>query len=546
MRILSLITILLISHITLTKALTQDCPSSLYNGDFEHLTNIPGGTPSLGISKGGVENWFATHGTADYQTPEWDWYGGLRMIDSNVGHICYGNRPDHKHSEGIYTQVELLEGKTYTMNFDYGTVCDRPEKGFLHIFLNNSLIPSSHNNFQFPTEENNPDLFTSSMFVEIIELIQTTDLRTNGFDGYKVSFTCDNNYGQVWLFTSFDYTGDDSVNCGFLIDNVTITSKSQELKDVIINERNPLEYEFKPVFDNDINVAEFGWSVNGEIYSDEEIFVHTFDQGNYTVCLDIVDSNSACGNLCKQLTLGGNSAVELCDYNVCLDFGGIPQLTGFEYVDSRGNERRISSEVRGFHFPYCLGSTEFCSSEVNELNIFIADVNLWMQLNGLLGSVSIGDDSAGLSDGCRSKIISVNESEIEFQDLIVEDQAHTEYSNSFERREGYCTSSHYLEEKTQENFVAQEEQSNSKLKDSEQNITINLFPNPFVDSVTLSSQEDLITDIAISNLSGAIVFEEHSVSSSQRNIDLTSLSDGMYIVEISTDVKIETYKIMKN
>lgn len=538
MRKLTITFILLISNFIIA----QECPSSLYNGDFEELTGIPGATPSLGISKGAIENWFATHGTADYQTPEWDWYGGLGMIQNNAGHLCYGNRPDHKHSEGMYTEVEMIKDKSYTLSFDFGSVCERTESGMIHIFLNNNLAPSAHNFFQFPTEENSPELFSSSQEVNVLELTPSTDLRSNGFSKYEYTFTATQDFTQIWFFTSFEYEGDDSVNCGFMIDNVRVTSDLDELSDIKVTHLSGATYEFSPEFESEVIADSYNWSINEEIISQEESFTHNFNEGNYTICLDMVDSNSSCGKICKQFTLGEDNAVDLCTYSTCLDFGGVPYIGAFEYMNNQGDVISISKDHNDFSFPYCLGSNDFCLRGTNELDLFIHDINNWITKNGMHGQVNIIEGSEAYALGCRSNVLEVIDSELSFLSLIFTDQDENEYVNNFSIQQDRCTTTEELYVQNEEENVLEDY---SSIKENAE-FLVEIFPNPFVDFVKVSSEKEDITNVEIFNMSGELVFQDTPSEPSQLNYDLSSFEEGMYVVSISSETETETYKLMKN
>lgn len=287
----------------------QDCTILNDNGTFEETIYVPGGEPSIGITTGQISNWAASHGTADYITSDWNWYD-LDGITSNAGHLCYGNRPTHDHSEGIYTSVDILadDDLLYTLSIDYATVCDASENGFLNIALNNKLNSEGHNWFQYPTPTALPDFFDEIQPIERLELITDANYEQNGMSTMEVSFVPQGAFSQIWLFTEYQHDFVDLVNCGLILDNVKLTATTTALTKIISTNTEDNLYEFTPEFAKDLDIDTYTWIVDQDLISNDDVLKTEFETGEYTICLDITDSRGACGSACYELIV--NESVE--------------------------------------------------------------------------------------------------------------------------------------------------------------------------------------------------------------------------------------------
>ena len=79
--------------------------------------------------------------------------------------------------------------------------------------------------------------------------------------------------------------------------------------------------------------------------------------------------------------------------------------------------------------------------------------------------------------------------------------------------------------------------------DLEDEIVINLFPNPAQEYITIESSEE-IENLQIVNMSGSIVKSMTHVNSSVE-IDISDLAPGAYSVLVRTGMKVNSTKLIK-
>jgi len=70
-----------------------------------------------------------------------------------------------------------------------------------------------------------------------------------------------------------------------------------------------------------------------------------------------------------------------------------------------------------------------------------------------------------------------------------------------------------------------------------------IYPNPFTDSLNIKIQSTLNSDIKIFNISGKIIFTLDN--SKNVNLDLESLSSGIYFISIKNEIGSSIKKIIK-
>ena len=79
--------------------------------------------------------------------------------------------------------------------------------------------------------------------------------------------------------------------------------------------------------------------------------------------------------------------------------------------------------------------------------------------------------------------------------------------------------------------------------DDEENKKLSIFPNPVVSQLTISSPIK-IDKINITNISGKKIFEKN-IHTDKINIDMSNYKNGMYFIQIESDVKKNTYRVIK-
>ncbi len=96
---------------------------------------------------------------------------------------------------------------------------------------------------------------------------------------------------------------------------------------------------------------------------------------------------------------------------------------------------------------------------------------------------------------------------------------------------------------TTQNGIAQQACAASGINELE-NIHISLYPNPVVNTVNIASLQEInITEISIVNMVGQTVLTKNISSTDVLSFDVSDLSSGMYVMNITTDkgVKKETF-----
>lgn len=73
--------------------------------------------------------------------------------------------------------------------------------------------------------------------------------------------------------------------------------------------------------------------------------------------------------------------------------------------------------------------------------------------------------------------------------------------------------------------------------------TIQLYPNPVIDIVTVSSSE-MMTKIEIVNMLGQMVYS-NTIKETETQLDMTRYASGSYIIRVLTDDKVKTFKVIK-
>jgi len=349
----------------------QDCPIINDNGSFDETIYVPGGEPSIGISTGQISNWAASHGTADYITSDWNWYD-LDGITSNAGHLCYGNRDAHDHSEGIYTSVNILgdDDLLYTLSIDYATVCDASENGYLNIALNNKLNSDGHNWFQYPTPTAFPEFFDEIQPIERLELTPSANYEQSGMSTMEVSFVPQGEFSQIWLFTEYQYDLVDLVNCGLILDNIELTATTTALTNLVATNLENKQFEFSPEFSKDLDIVSYTWIVDQDLVSTDETLKQEFETGEYTICLDITDSRGSCGSACYELVIDESIEEEILNEFVDeieineeneededIEETTLSVDSSVIAIDSETDNDIDGKKIEGFFIPVVIGST---------------------------------------------------------------------------------------------------------------------------------------------------------------------------------------------
>lgn len=504
----------------------NNCGPINSNGNFELQNNILGTENANGIAAGEINNWYNTHGTTDYFDSNWNWYG-LEGLDSNCAHLCYGNRPSHDHSEGMYTEVNVLadEDLTYCVQLDYGSHCASDNYGKAHVYLTNSVTQGGANGFLFPTEQTHGQWFSDSKKVDVISLDEESDFSTMGMTTHSTTITPDISYKQLWIFTEYLHTSGGFVDCGLLIDNVKLTCQTDALKELSIKNLSGDKYEILPILTKQLTGVEHEWKLDGEIISNEASDIIELMDGNYELCLDIKDDRGACAQLCQKVKIGeGSSVNQSCDYSVCLDAGsGIPVISSISLAMPTGEEVILNNRTVGFGFPYCVASSVYCESGEYEIDYLIMDVNNWLIKNNLKGYLQKGGDNT-YDDGCRGNMLIWKGTNVQFLSVNVED------TRNGETIDIYTDQSNCIQEEVEKRVLAD----------------IDVFPNPTIDIAKIQFDSEVNNaSVQLLDASGTMITDISVKDTSTVQIDMTNQGTGIYYVQVLSDNRSYTERIVK-
>lgn len=69
-----------------------------------------------------------------------------------------------------------------------------------------------------------------------------------------------------------------------------------------------------------------------------------------------------------------------------------------------------------------------------------------------------------------------------------------------------------------------------------------IYPNPATDQLTIETQDENITSVLVVDVVGKVLYSEENLSSTNKNIDISTFSEGIYFVNINNSI---TKKIIK-
>lgn len=508
----------------------NSCDALNINGDFETRNNVLGAENASGISQGEINNWSSSHGTADFFDIDWNWYYLDNTFDSNVGHVCYGSRPTHDHSEGIFTQVKILndEDLTYCLKFDYSSYCDSDEFGKAHVYMANNLTDGSINGFKFPTKETHKPWFDNAQQIDELVLDAETDVRETGMTTYSKTFKPTEEYTQIWFFTEYLHQDQGFVNCGFMIDNVNVTAQTDALTGIEAIQLDDNTYEFSAVFSKELEGVTYEWNLGNGNKNNAKNITQTFENGEHEVCLKITDARGACAEVCYTLKVGNKSENQFCDYSICLSGGGIPSITKLEFINKAGKLEVLDSDTPGFGFPYCIGAWNMCNSGEYELDYLIDDLNLWLEKNNYEGTAQ---KQAIAGQTCRGNSLTIINSELQFTDLYMGDE-----------RDAATEEVYFFEEFNCNNNEINEPENNEEIE-------IAAYPNPTANYVNVLIDENVEqATIELKDKTGNRIQLQEKLSTEDQTkftFDLTSLNSGVYYVNVNTSTSVKSIKVIK-
>lgn len=72
-----------------------------------------------------------------------------------------------------------------------------------------------------------------------------------------------------------------------------------------------------------------------------------------------------------------------------------------------------------------------------------------------------------------------------------------------------------------------------------------LYPNPFKEELNLSSDNQIIKEISIIDMSGKLVKQITNINATTYQLDASYLVTGNYLIQIKTDEGVEIHKVIK-
>jgi len=509
------------------KSQCETCTPLNFNGDFELQNNIAGTSADLGISTGEVTNWYATHGTADYFNANWNWYYA-NGIEDNAGHICYGNRSSHDHSEGIFTEVNIKGSAStdYCLSLDLASFCNTSQHGKLHIYLANNLSMGGPNGFSFPRQTTHPTWFENTQLLDIITLDESTYFEAGDLAHFNILFNTEKDYTQLWIFTEFLYEDISFASCGVMIDNVKLIGATNEIREIQTDILSNNLVKFNA--ETNSEYLSYEWDFGNGTKSQKKNPTTVLSSGTHTISLKVTNPEGACDVKSKEITVAESTTQnELCSYDVCLDAGGVPTISSIDLVLSNGDQVRLNEQTSGFDFPYCIGVSNRCSSGEYELEYLIVDLQNWLKANNYNGNVSLK------LDGCRGETLSINNTNLSFTAL------HLSYEDT------HFTDTNYFE---QYDCVKREVEKELILA-SRNRVNVSTYPNPATDFVNISFEADVESaQIILSNENGQQIIREeleYLKAGDSATLSIQSLRSGIYYIQLNSDKVAEVKKIIK-
>jgi len=78
------------------------------------------------------------------------------------------------------------------------------------------------------------------------------------------------------------------------------------------------------------------------------------------------------------------------------------------------------------------------------------------------------------------------------------------------------------------------------------NNSVRIFPNPFTDSLTIEYNPTCMPyDVQIFDLVGHLIISENQISTNQKQLHLTTLPNGIYLLKITIGTKTFAYRVLK-
>ncbi len=84
----------------------------------------------------------------------------------------------------------------------------------------------------------------------------------------------------------------------------------------------------------------------------------------------------------------------------------------------------------------------------------------------------------------------------------------------------------------------------SSIKENKPKTKVAVYPNPFHDKITIESDNQLIEEIALTDLLGRIILAETNIYKRKKELNLSNLNKGIYFLKINTNNNYVNYKII--
>lgn len=315
----------------------SNCDNLVRNSGFEELDpsayNQQGQIAIEGmgsISGNYVASWICDHGTVDLYGPGYhDWYEPPLIQTDNMAHLCYGDNHNN-HSEGFSQFLEFYPDSdiTYCVSMEAAKISDAKNEDF-----NDGELVF---NVQNQSECNIPNWSPPTYGTAINSFRISNDIRKEGMQCYSTTFTVDQNYRVFQLYS----IGDQDLQKGILIDNVTISCQSTALENIQVDCR-PDNILITPFFENGFDISlitEYQWSSPqlGNLGNSSQLVLDPdINNGEpFTVILNVKDSRGCCGTL--------STVVDCEDDPECSN-----RISGFAFCDHPDSELNVLDDLDG-------------------------------------------------------------------------------------------------------------------------------------------------------------------------------------------------------
>jgi choice-of-anchor B domain-containing protein len=269
------------------------------------------------------------------------------------------------------------------------------------------------------------------------------------------------------------------------------------------------------------------WSVYPYLPS-ENIIISDIDRGFFLVrpntTIDMVNPVAVCQDVTVSLDANGNASITPAE----LDNGSTDNSGNVYFIacDTTFDCSELGTTTVELEVYDDFGNRDFCTSTVTVLDEIAPVLGCPAGLTvGYNGGTFYPVPNFGL-DGIVTATDNCSTSFIISQDI----------SEGTELTDGVYTINFETEDASG-NFASCSFQltvdETLSIEDNELNNSVVIFPNPSSDVITISSKNQVITDITIFDLLGNKIYTESNINVENKVVNISSLNSGLYLVKIN-------------